>query len=398
MTKSEKSILTVTALGHFLSHYNMLVFPAILLPLSGKLGLELSETVALSFWQYLLFGVTALPWGFAADRWGAKPLMIIYFLGAALCGAAAGFNIDSPEKLTAALAGIGLFSGIYHPAGLGLISRSIKQLSLGMGINGMFGNLGLATAPFLAGIIVHLLSLKAVYIALSLLNFGGFLLMLFLKLEEPEASPAQHRKGIKSSLTPFVILLFTMMMGGIAYRGATVITPAYFEINCSDLFGRLASLFSFDMTANLMATTVASIIYLIGMAGQYLGGRTGERFEVRWAYFLFHLATLPAVILMSVSSDIPLVTFSLIYFFFLLGMQPLENTLVARLTPERFHHSAFGAKFALTFGVGSLSVKMVSHIEAAYGLEWVYPALGLTTLILLFGALMLIRYTKPIRV
>ena len=48
-------------------------------------------------------------------------------------------------------------------------------------------------------------------------------------------------------------------------------------------------------------------------------------------------------------------------------MQPLENTLVARLTPPELHSSAYGLKFVLTFGVGALSVKMVDLIQVDFG-------------------------------
>ena len=72
MTRTERNILSTTCFGHFLSHYNMLTFPAVLLPLSTQLNISLAETVGLSFWMYLLFGLTALPWGLAADRLGAR--------------------------------------------------------------------------------------------------------------------------------------------------------------------------------------------------------------------------------------------------------------------------------------------------------------------------------------
>ncbi|MGD8470741.1 MAG: hypothetical protein PVJ82_05075, partial [Desulfobacteraceae bacterium] len=67
----------------------------------------------------------------------------------------------------------------------------------------------------------------------------------------------------------------------------------------------------------------------------------------------------------------------LIFFFFLLGMQPIENTLIARFAPKRFHHSAFGAKFVLTFGVGALAVKMVAAIESAYDVKTIFFLLAL---------------------
>ena len=80
MTVRERAILIVSCYGHMMSHFNMLIFPAILLPLTGRLGLAMPEVLALSFWMYLLFGVTALPWGLLADRFGARPLLVLFHL------------------------------------------------------------------------------------------------------------------------------------------------------------------------------------------------------------------------------------------------------------------------------------------------------------------------------
>ena len=153
MQKHENHILINTCYGHFMNHFNMLVFPAIVVPLTGRLGMDMAAVLSLSFWMYLLFGCTALAWGIIADRWGGKALMRIYYTGAGISGLAAALWLDSPLGLTLALAALGLFSGIYHPTGLGLISKEIKRVSVGMGINGVFGNLGLASAPLLTGLV-----------------------------------------------------------------------------------------------------------------------------------------------------------------------------------------------------------------------------------------------------
>ena len=177
MEKREHHILINTCFGHFMSHFNMLVFPAIVLPLTKRLDMEMAGVLGISFWMYLLFGCTALPWGMIADRWGGKILMRLYYAGAGLSGLAAAWWIDSAAGLTMALAALGLFSGIYHPTGLGLISKEIKRVSVGRGVNGMFGNLGLATAPLLTGVINWFWGPKLAYLFLGGMNLFGLLLM-----------------------------------------------------------------------------------------------------------------------------------------------------------------------------------------------------------------------------
>lgn len=397
MNPHERNVLTTTCMGHFLSHFNMLAFPAVVLPLSTRLNLPLSEVLGTSFWMYLLFGVTALPWGMATDKVGAKLLMGIYYGGAGISSLVAALWIDSPGPLTFALAGIGLFSGIYHPAGLGLISKQISRISYGMGINGMFGNLGLAAAPMMAGIVTWIWSPRAVYLVLGGFNLMGLIVMAVrpIPAESQSSSNTQDGNGEKG----FLILLVAMMLGGIAYRGATIILPAYFELRNQSIFQWLSQHLPSGISANLVATTITSTIFLVGMFGQYLGGRVAERFSLQHSYLVFHMITIPAAFLMAWTANIPLIFLALIYFFFLLGMQPIENTLVSRLTPSRLRHSAFGMKFVLTFGMGALAVKGVEAIEKAYGITWIYPCLGCVSVLLVItiGALIIRMASKERR-
>lgn len=394
MNSRERRILLTTCYGHFMSHFNMLVFPALLLPLAGQLKMDMAYVLDLSFWMYCLFGVTALPWGIIADRWAPKPLFLIYYLGAGLSGLAASLLIDNPAGLSIALAALGLFSGIYHPIGLGMISKEIKRVSLGMGYNGMFGNLGLATAPLLTGLLNWLWGPQAAYLFLGALNLLGVVLMSILPPIVDHRSDKKESDEDNGLLGAFLVLLVAMMLGGIVYRGATVILPAYFELKNQGIFQWFSSMTGVGLSKNLVATSVTAFIYIVGMLGQYTGGRVAERFDLRICYFVFHALTIPAAALMAVAVDLPLVALAMIYFFFLLGMQPIENTLVAKFTPRKFHHSAFGSKFVLTFGVGALAVKMIKVIETTFGIETVFYALAITSIILVGVIVLLIRKTR----
>ena len=394
MDSRELRILFATCYGHFMSHFNMLVFPALVLPLVGRLKMDMAYVLDLSFWMYLLFGVTALPWGMIADRWGARSLFIVYYLGAGVSGLAAAVWIDNPVRLSIALAMLGLFSGIYHPIGLGMISKEIKRISLGMAYNGMFGNLGLAMAPLLTGVVNWLWGPRAAYLVLGVLNLLGLGLISILPRLDIHGSDDKEPDKENGLLGAFLILLVAMMLGGVVYRGATVILPAYFELKTQIIFQWFNSIIGVGLSKNLVATTVTSFIFIVGMLGQYTGGRTAERFDLRICYLIFHAITIPAAFLMAFAINLPLVILALIYFFFLLGMQPIENTLVAKFTPKKLHHSAFGSKFVLTFGVGALAVKMIKIIETNFGIETVFYALGIVSVMLVGVIVILIQKTR----
>lgn len=394
MNANERKILSTTCFGHFMSHFNMLVFPALVLPLTERYGLGFAPVLALSFWMYLLFGVTALPWGLLSDRLGARPLLLIFYTGAGFCGLASGWFVDDPGTFSLCLAGVGLFSGIYHPAGLGLISKGIERMSMALGYNGMAGNAGLAAAPILAGLINHYYGIETAFYFLGGCNLCGALLMVALPLQEPEKKKKLAGDTPGRLVLAFAILCVAMMLGGVAYRCATVVLPSYFELRNPGLLAYLGSLDWFPASRNVAATALSSMVFSIGMLGQYLGGRVAERFEPRRGYLVFHLVALPLALLMAYTTDVPLLIVTICYMFFLLGMQPIENTLVAYLTPDRLRHSAYGTKFILTFGVGSVAVYLVGWIKTQWSLSAVFVAMAVVSLLIVLDILLLISKTR----
>jgi MFS family permease len=374
----------------------MLVFPALVLPLAERYGMGLAQVLALSFWMYLLFGVTALPWGLLSDRFGAKPLLLTFYAGAGFCGLAAGWFVDDPGTFSLCLAGVGLFSGIYHPAGLGLISKGIERMSMAMGYNGVAGNAGLAAAPVLTGLINHYYGIEAAYYFLGGCNLCGGLLMIMLPIEEPEKKRKATGDTSGRLVLGFAILCVAMMLGGVAYRCSSVVLPSYFELRNPSIIAYLGKLDWFPTSRNVAATALSSLVFSIGMLGQYLGGLVAERYEPRRAYLVFHILALPLVLIMAYTTDVPLLLVTICYMFFLLGMQPIENSLVAYLTPDRLRHSAYGTKFILTFGVGAVAVYLVGWINTQWSLSAVFVAMAVVSFFIVLDILLLISRTKEI--
>ena len=65
---------------------------------------------------------------------------------------AVGF-VQTPLQLGAALLSIGLFASIYHPVGTAMIVSYAERLGREMGINGVWGNLGVASSALVTGVI-----------------------------------------------------------------------------------------------------------------------------------------------------------------------------------------------------------------------------------------------------
>ena len=49
---------------------------------------------------------------------------------------------------------MGIFAAIYHPVGIAMLIKSNRRIGFRLGINGVFGNMGVAAAPLIAGILL----------------------------------------------------------------------------------------------------------------------------------------------------------------------------------------------------------------------------------------------------
>jgi len=115
---NEKKIMLFTCVAHFFTHFYEMIFPALAIPLMISLNMSLGDVLKMSFFMYLLYGLTALPWGMISDRFNNRITLIIFFIGTSLGAMLTAFS-DTRTSMMLSLAVIGFFASSYHPAGMG---------------------------------------------------------------------------------------------------------------------------------------------------------------------------------------------------------------------------------------------------------------------------------------
>ncbi|MBW2454072.1 MAG: MFS transporter [Deltaproteobacteria bacterium] len=396
--RNERRVLAATCFAHGMTHLYMLVFPALVTPLRQELGLDLGEALELAFLGYLLYGLGSLPAGIIADRWSAR-WMLTLCLALSGAGAVLAGLSHSPTTLVMALGVLGIGASIYHPTGMALISRAFHdRRGRALGLNGVFGNIGLASAPFVTGLLTSMLGWRWAYGALGAMGLAGSLWVATMPIDdsvvEPDAA-GSARAGTADAghlKRYFLVLCVAMMLAGLAYRSASLVMPSYFELKASFLVPTATAIveaFGGTGAKTAAATALTSLVYATGIVGQMLGGRVADSRDLRLSYLCFHLLAIPPVIAMVWLAEVPLLLAAMLYILFGLGMQPIENSLIAKLTPPAWRSTAYGLKFVLAFGVGSFAVGIVGHIERRAGLPTVFGSIGALELALVLVALSL---------
>ncbi len=384
MTVNEKKILIFTSAAHFLTHFFILIFPALVMPISRDLSLSVDVVIATAFPMYLLYGVLAIPWGYLSDRYEPRWVMSAGLILTGVGFFAAGMA-QTVTRLTLSLSLIGAGCSAYHPSGLALLSKGLRQRGRALGINGFFGNLGIAAAPFAAGVLSYLMGWGHALILFGIAGMITGILSFITPFSVERDRDIQQGKTVVGgdAVKLFIILCSAMLFTGLMYRGFTVILPTFLESKLSGIFAHLGAFASSIRTAadtspeflTLIAATVTSGVYLLGMVGQLLGGKVADRFDLRWGYLVFFAVAFPFLIVIALSESWILIAATGLFTLFTLGMQPIENSLVAMVTPPRWRSMSYGVKFTLVFGAGSLSVQMVSIVGGQYGLGsviWIF--------------------------
>ncbi len=370
--------MVLTSIAHFFTHLFMLVYPTIAVVQAHQWGVDVADLLVYVLPGFVLYGLMAMPFGVWADRSpGSLPLAV------GLIGMAGGSTIcalaDTGWQIGAGLGVIGIFASAYHPAGLGLIAHGVSRRSWALGVNGSFGSAAVAFAPGLAEILSEGLGWRYAFglLAAPALVVGlVFLLMPIRVAVREEAPDAAETAGPTTLRTPsFLTLCVCMTLGGLAYRGATVVLPALYDQRV-------------DFLGHGVAT---SVTYGLAIVMNYVGGRLAERFRSAPVYLALHAISLPALFATAWLSGLPLLLIAAVYAGCALGTQPAENTLVAQLSPPSRRGLAYGVKFTLTFGVGAAVVPVVAAIMKTGSMTPVMLLLAGIVALLVVTAAVLVR-------
>ena len=157
--------------AHFIDHYSMLIFAAAVIIMGPALGMAYSELLPYATPGFVAFGAGSLITGWLGDRWSRRHMMVIFFVGIGLAMISVGF-VQTPLQLGAALLGIGIFASIYHPVGTAMIVSYADKLGREMGINGVWGNLGVASSALVTGVIGQYFGWRFAFIIPGIVTIG----------------------------------------------------------------------------------------------------------------------------------------------------------------------------------------------------------------------------------
>lgn len=372
MTRSASQVALIN-LAHTFTHYSLLILPTAVLAMAvpgGPFGDSYGPILALATGMFVLYGLLSLPQGWLARRLGRKPLMTAFWFGTGLSMVACAFT-DTPVALALALSGIGLFTAIYHPIGTTmLVEAAGDKPGRAIGVNGVYGNIGVALAPVLTAFLANQAGWRAAFLLPGLICVG----LGFLWLRVPASASAE-----RLSTRPFppipaylvrravLVLMLVATVSGLVFNAFTLLLPKLME-------ERLAG----DPTLLPLVGAAAFGATMCGAVTQLTVGRLIDRTTLKRVLLPVSIILVPALLALSVIQGWLVLPLAGAVAASLFGQVTVNETMAARYVSPEMRARVYSVRFFVGFLGAAAAAPVVGALHAQTG--------SLTTATLLLAA------------
>src|SRR5882672_2324459 len=224
--------------GHAFDHLLMLIFPTVVLAMGAELGRGYAELLPLSLGGFIAFGACSIPAGWLADHWSRTGMMTVFFFGIGTASILTGLATGSAQ-IALGLTLIGVFAAIYHPVGIAMLVANRENVGRVLGVNGVFGNVGVAFSALLAGALAATAGWRAAFIVPGAIAIGVGVAFAMVVRGSRVQAPARRSGPARLSRADlarvFAVLTVATACGGVIFNAATISMPKVFDERLSAL-------------------------------------------------------------------------------------------------------------------------------------------------------------------
>jgi len=332
-------------ISHFLDHFMMLIFAKAAYDAGRHFGLSYDQIIVYGVAGFVLFGGMAPVAAQLADKFSRSLLMVIYHFGIGIAAILAGLT-QSVWQLAFAIGLIGVFAAIYHPVGIAMLIKSNRKIGFRLGINGVFGNMGVAAAPLVTGLLLTLGDWRFCFIlpGLFCLAYG---VSFVAALRDDEAATSDRKKTSHGGFAPnwqlaLGAMLLSTASGGFIFGAMTFVVPRYFEVAMTSL-----------STSVAVTGLLAALVYATASFSQIAVGWLIDRFAPKWVLLTIGLGQILFIFLAARFTDLALFFAMLLAMSFVFGQIPITDTILSRYVPDEWRAKALSVKFMVNLSIGA---------------------------------------------
>ncbi len=282
--------------------------------------------------------------------------------------------VQTPLQLGAALLSIGIFASIYHPVGTAMIVSYADKLGREMGLNGVWGNLGVASSALVTGVVGQYLGWRYAFIipgVVTILIGVAFALMVVHEDRKGSKQAAAQARVAKQDMWRVILSLFIVVIAiSTTFNAVTVALPKLFAERLADLTSSPALL-----------GVIAACVYVFGAMTQYTIGKLLDKHSLKAVSLPLSFVLAPFLYFAATLSNLPLILVSIGIVMGAFGQVTVNDAMVGKYTSEEWRSRAYAVRYFIGFTAAGASVGLVA---------WLYQQGGFVTMLHAFAGLCLL--------
>ena len=368
------------SISHFIDHFIMLIFAKAAYDAGREFGLGYEEIIVFGVLGFILFGAVAPVASILANKYSRSVLMVIFHFGIGISAIICSFA-STPWELSIGLGLIGVFAAIFHPVGIAMLLKNSKKLGYRLGINGVFGNMGVAAAPLITGYLLLISDWKLSFILPGIACILYGVIFLLALQDEPETIQTEKTNELDGVFAPqwrraLLALALTTTSGGFIFGAMTFIIPRYFELQLTGITSSVA-----------VTGLIASMVYAIAGFTQIGAGLLIDRFPAKPILFVIGVGQVIFIFLASTVSDLQLFFVTLVATSFVFGQIPIIDTIITRYVPDSHRGRVLSIKYLLNLSVGAMAIPAIASLHTwGDGFSTLFKFLGVIAIIMTVAA------------
>ena len=374
--------------GHFTDHMLILIFAkaAFNAGIDFGIGKDLAyvEMIPYGIPSLILFGACAPLAAYLADKWNRSGMLTVFFFGIGSASILTGFA-QSLLQIGIGLALIGVFASIYHPVGIAMLIERGGKVGWLLGMNGVWGNMGVAGAPLVTGFILAQYDWRMAFIipgAVSIIL--GLSYLAYTSRDGVRTAVIPDNNKDQVGFAPgwqraLVSLALVTAAGGFVFGGMTFLIPRLFDVRMQGISGDIA-----------VTGTLAAAIYVVAAFAQLIVGRQIDNRSIKPVLIFVACGQPVFLFLMAVYTDYSLFAVSLLAMGFVFGQIPITDAVLSQYVPDQWRTKVLSIKFLINLMIGAASLMTARYLlSSGSGFEPVMQALAISACIVVVAAFLL---------
>jgi MFS family permease len=383
-------------IGHFLDHLFTLIFASVAaLALTREWNLGYGDLLKYATPGFFAFGVFSYPAGWLADKWSREGMMVVFFVGIGLASVATGFA-QTPLQVGVGLFVIGMFAAIYHPVGLAMVTQKWKNTGMRLAVNGVWGNLGVASAALITGYLIDNGGWRMAFIlpgSFSLAVGVAYGLMRREEISTEGAARSAAGAGQATNLGALfwrvsLIVFLTTAVSSIIFQATTFALPKIFDERLQGLSTEAVGwLQSHGLGGRADVATMVGVfaftVFAIASMAQLVVGSLLDRVGARPVFMGAAAIQLVFFGLMAGSREGWALALALGFMLGAFGQIPINDFMIGKMASGAARARVYGIRYVVSFTALAAALPLISIVYQRWGFDTLFYVLSAAAAVIL---------------